>query len=400
VPKAAILALALCAFVIGCTEFVVPGIVPQIASGLHVSITAAGLLVSGYALGVVAGAPVVTAIVVRFRHKPVLLGLLLFCIAGNVLSGLAANYATLMAGRVLAALCHGAFFGVASIVAAGLVPEELRARAIAGMFTGITVANLIGVPLGVYIGEHLGWRATFLAIAVTGVLSACAVAWLVPAAGQAQARSLRREIRAFARPQLWLALAMTAFGFGAVYCPLTYIAVLLTSVAHFRTAAVSPLLALFGSGLTLGNIAGARAADTGLMTSLRRILVCLTLVLAALTVTARNPVSAAVTLFLAGFFAYATVPGFTTRVIDSAGSDGAVLASSAAVAAFNLGNAAGAYLGAVALSLAGTPAATGLVGAAMAALGLAAAIVSIMLERRQPASVVEQGNSGIATPES
>jgi MFS transporter, DHA1 family, inner membrane transport protein len=373
---AAIGALALCAFVIGSTEFVVPGILPQIARGLHVSITAAGLLVSGYALGVVVGAPLVTIAVIRFRRKPVLLGLLGFCVAGNALSGLAGSYAVLMSGRVLASLCHGAFFGVASVVAADLVSPGRRARAVAGMFMGITLANLIGVPAGAYLGQHLGWRTAFLAIAGTGALSFLGVAWFVPPTGEGQARRLRSEARAFASPQMWLALAMTAFGFGAVYCPLTYVVPLMTSVAGFPPSAVSPLLVLFGTGLTLGNIAGARAADQNLMAALRIVLLCLTAVLAIFTWTSHTRVGAVVTLFLVGFFAYATVPGFTTRVINVAGSDGAVLASSAAVAAFNLGNAAGAYLGGVALTLAHTPAGTALMGAAMAAIGLAAAIIS------------------------
>jgi MFS transporter, DHA1 family, inner membrane transport protein len=381
--RAAIAALGLAAFVIGSTEFVVPGILPQVARGLHVSITAAGLLVSGYALGVVVGAPLVTAAVVGLRRKRVLLGLLGLCVAGNAVSGLAGSYGVLMAGRVLASLCHGAFFGIGSVVAAGLVPAERRARAIAGMFTGITLANLIGVPVGALIGEHLGWQWAFLAIAAAGAASLVAVALLVPASDAAPATGLRGQARAFARPQVWLALAMTAFGFGAVYCPLTFVAPLMVSVAGFPPWAVSPLLVVFGTGLTLGNIAGARAADKNLMAALRRILLALTATLAAFTWTSHDRVGAAITLFLVGFFAYATVPGFTIRVINSAGGESATLASSAAVAAFNLGNAAGAYLGGVALTYARTAAATGLAGAAMAAAGLTFAWFSATADRRQ-----------------
>jgi MFS transporter, DHA1 family, inner membrane transport protein len=383
--RGAIAALALAAFVIGSTEFVVPGILPQIARGLHVSITTAGLLVSGYALGVVVGAPLVTAAVIGLRRKPVLLGLLGLCVAGNALSGLAGSYGVLLTGRVLASLCHGAFFGIGSVVAAGLVPADRRARAIAGMFTGITLANLIGVPVGALIGQHLGWQWAFLAIAATGAVSLVAVACLVPSGDAAPAGGLRGQARAFGRPQVWLALAMTAFGFGAVYCPLTYVVPLMISVAGFSPWAVSPLLVVFGTGLTVGNVVGARAADKNLMPALLRILVALTVTLAAFTWTSHDRVSAAVTLFLVGFFAYATVPGFTTRVINSAGVHSATLASSAAVAAFNLGNAAGAYLGGVALIAGRTPAATGLAGAAMAAVGLAAAGFSVALERRQAA---------------
>jgi DHA1 family inner membrane transport protein len=374
------------AFVIGSTEFVVPGILPEIANGLHISITTAGFLVSGYALGVVVGAPAVTVVVVRFPRKPVLLGLLGFSVAGNVASAVAGSYGTLMGGRVLASLCHGAFFGVASVVAADLVAPERKASAIAGMFMGITLANLIGVPIGAYIGQHLGWRVAFLTIAATGAVSVLGVAWFVPPTGEGQARSVRGEARAFNNPQIWLALAMTAFGFGAVYCPLTYVVPLMTSVAGFPRSAVSLLLVLFGAGLTLGNVVGAWAADRRLMASLQIVLIGLVAVLAAFAETAHERVGAAVTLFLVGFFAYATVPGFTARVINMAGASGATLASSAAVAAFNLGNAAGAYLGGVALSLGHSAAGTSWAGAAMAAVGLSVAVVSVALEKRQAAA--------------
>jgi DHA1 family inner membrane transport protein len=376
--------LAACAFVIGSTEFVVPGVLPEIAGTFRVSITTAGLLVSGYALGVVVGAPLVTASVVHLPRKQVLLSLLVFSVVGNLISSLAGSYAVLLGGRLVASLCHGAFFGIASVVAGDLVAPERRARAIAGMFMGITLANLVGVPLGVFIGQHLGWRTTFLFIAGGGAVSVVGVAVFVPPTGVGQTRRLRGELGAFKRPQVWLALAMTAFGFGAVYCPLTYIVPLMTSVAGFPRSAISWLLVLFGSGLTVGNLAGARAADRNLMGTLCAALAGLVVVLLVFTATSHQQFAAAVTLFLVGAFAYATVPGFTARVINSPGTTGTTLASSAAVAAFNLGNAAGAYLGGVSLSLGGhhSAANTCLMGGAMAAVGLVVAVVSLAADRR------------------
>ncbi len=339
---------------------------PEIADGLHVPITTAGLLVSGYALGVVVGAPVVTVIVVRLERKPVLLGLLSLSVAGNLLSGVAGSYGVLMGGRI------------------DLVAPKRKARAIAGMFMGITLANLVGVPLGALIGQHLGWRAPFLCIAAAGAISIFALGWLVPPTGEGEARSVRAELKAFTSPGVWLALAMTAFGFGAVYCPLTYVVPLMTSVAGFSRSDTSWLLVLFGAGLTVGNLAGARAADHDLMATLRFVLLGLTVMLLVFAETSHQRVAAAVTLFGVGAFAYATVPGFTARVINSAGSAGSTLASSAAVAAFNLGNAAGAYLGGVALSIGHSPADTSYMGAGMAAVGLAAAVLSVALDRRRP----------------
>jgi len=376
-----------CAFVIGSTEFVVPGLLPEIAAGVHVSLPTAGLLVSGYALGVVVGAPTVTLAVVGLPRKPTLLGLLGLSVAGNLASGLAGSYATLLTGRVVASLCHGAFFGIASVVAADLVAPERRARAIAGMFLGITGANLIGVPIGALVGQQLGWRVAFDGIAALGVLSAVGVAVFVPHTGEGQARAVRRELRAFRRPQLWLALAMTAFGFGAVYCPLTFVVPLMTDVAGWPRSSVSWLLALFGAGLTVGNLVGARAADHALLPALRWILIGLTLSLAAFVVTAHQAVAAAATLAVVGAFAYATVPGFTARVLVTAGPEGATLASSAAVGAFNVGNAAGAYLGGLTLTATGTAAATSATGAGMAAVGLLLAVISARLQRRESATV-------------
>lgn len=382
-PAGALLALSLCAFVIGSTEFVVPGLLPEIAAGVHVNITTAGLLVSGYALGVALGAPLVTALVVSWPRKPVLLGLLVLSVAGNLITAAAGGYGVLLAGRVVASLCHGAFFGVASVVAAELVAPEQRARAIAAMFMGITVANLIGVPLGAFVGQHFGWRTTFFSLSAIGALSLIGVALCVPPSGEGDARSLRAEIGAFRHLQVWLVLAMTAFGFGAVYCPLTYVVPLVTNDAGFARSSVAWLLVLFGAGFTLGNVVGSWAADKNLMLTLQLALLGSCVSLLVFVRTAHSEAGAAATLFAVGLCAYATVPGLTARVINVAGAGGRTLASSAAVSAFNIGNGAGAYLGGVALTLSHSAADTSLMGAGMAAIGLVIAVVSSRLDKKE-----------------
>jgi DHA1 family inner membrane transport protein len=382
-PGLALLALAICTFAIGTTEFVITGLLPDIAADYRVSIVTAGYLVSGYALGVVVGAPVVTAAVLRLPRKRVLLGLLVLFVVGNLLSGTAPSFTMMMSGRVVAALCHGAFIGVAAIVAAGLVAPHRKATAIAAMLTGLTVANVAGVPLGALLGQHFGWRSTFLTIAALGLMGMIGVAGLVPGAPGSPETGLRRELRAFRRVRIWRALAMTAMGFGAVYAPLTFVAPLMTSVAGFQANVLPWLLMLFGSGLVVGNLAGARAADHWPTGTLVALLAGLVTVLCLLYLLADWQFPAAATLFALGIIGFATVPGFTTLVITSAGpASNSTMASSAAVAAFNLGNAAGAYFGGLAISSGLGYASTSLVGAAMAAGALLLAAASATPRRR------------------
>ncbi|QUQ62300.1 MFS transporter arabinose efflux permease [Kutzneria sp. CA-103260] len=369
---AALAALAVSAFAIGTTEFVIAGLLPELAAELGVSVPTAGLLVSGYALGVVVGAPLVTMAVQRMPRKQALLGLLVLFIAGNVTSAVATGFGVLLLGRVLAALCHGAFLGVGSLAAAGLVDEKRRARAIAAMFTGLTLSTVVGVPMGTFVGQQWGWRVTFWVIAGLGVAGMAGIAALVPPMPALAASS---DGSVFRRPQLWLALAMTALGFGAVYAPYTFIAPIMTSLAGYAPGDLSWLLVVFGVGLVIGNWLGARAADWRLMGT---IITLLTILAALLLVFAEFP--SVITLFLLGVVAFATVPAFTSRVIATGG--GTTLASSAAVAAFNLGNASGAYLAGLAATADGYVA-TSWVGAAMAAGGLGVAVLSAALAHRQ-----------------
>jgi DHA1 family inner membrane transport protein len=378
----ALLALAISAFAIGTTEFVPTGLLPEIAADFGVDIPAAGLLISGYALGVFVGAPLLTAAATPLRRKPVLLALLGLFVIGNIGSALAPDYATMMGSRIVASLCHGAFFGVGSVVAAGLVAPTRRAAAIAMMFTGLTLSNVLGVPLGTLIGQAFGWRATFWVVAALGVAGAVGVLALVPDRPADPAADLRAELAAFRRPQVWLALGMTALGFGGMFASFTYVAPLMVDVAGFPAGALTWLVLLFGAGLVVGNLLGARAADRALMPTIVVSIAALAVVLAAFTVTVRSPAPAAITLFLLGVAAFATVPGLQTRVLDAAGTAG-TLASAVNIGVFNLGNAVGAWLGGLVIGAGlGFPAANA-VGAAMAVGGLAVAVVSLVLDRRR-----------------
>ncbi|MGH3588572.1 MAG: MFS transporter, partial [Pseudonocardia sp.] len=305
----ALLALAISAFAIGTTEFVPTGLLPEIAVDFGVDIPAAGLLISGYALGVFVAAPLITAAATPMRRKPVLLALLGLFVIGNIGSALAPDYPMMMVSRIVASLCHGAFFGVGSVVAAGLVAPTRRAAAIAMMFTGLTLSNVLGVPLGTLIGQAYGWRATFWVVAALGVAGAIGVLALVPDQPADKAANLRAELSAFLRPQVWLALGMTALGFGGMFASFTYVAPLMVDVAGFPPSALTWLVLLFGAGLVVGNLVGARLADRALMPSIVGAIAALAVVLAAFTVTVHSPVPAAITLFLVGVAAFATVPG-------------------------------------------------------------------------------------------
>ncbi|GAA3851661.1 MFS transporter [Saccharothrix violaceirubra] len=370
----ALIALALGAFGIGTTEFVIVGLLPEVSRDLGVSIPTAGLLVSGYALSVVVGAPLVTALGARLPRKTLLLGLMGLFVLGNLLCAVASDYSVLMVGRVVAALCHGAFFGVGSVVAADLVAPDRRARAIALMFTGLTAANVLGVPLGTALGQAFGWRSTFWAVTALGVAGAVGVLALVPRLPGSD--GLRGELAVFRRPGVWLALATTAFGFGAVFASFTYVAPMMTEVAGFSSGAVTWLLVLFGAGLCVGNVLGGRLADRDLMPNLRRVLLALTVVLLVFVAAAHWPVAAVITIALFGVAGFATVAPLQARVLGQA--EGApALASAANIAAFNLGNAAGAWLGGVAIDAGFGWTAPNWVGAALAACALVLASVRV-----------------------
>ncbi|KQO97585.1 MFS transporter [Leifsonia sp. Leaf264] len=400
---AGLIALAIGGFGIGLTEFVIMGLLPEVAASFGVTEAAAGWLISGYALAVVVGALGITAATIRLPRKAVLMALLVLFIAGNTLSAIAPSYGVMMSGRVIAALCHGAFFGIGAVVAASLVPANRRAGAVAIMFTGLTAANVLGVPFGTFLGQQFGWRSTFWVIAAIGVVALVGIWRLVPstrattdAAGEASvtavpspaAPSLRTELGAFRSGQVWLSLAVTVLGFGGMFGAFTYIAYTLTEVSGFASATVPWLLVLFGAGLVIGNWIGGRLADRSIDGTLLGFLIALTVVLVLFALLAGSPVATVVLLMLMGGFGFGTVPGLQTRIMGYA-AGAPTLASSANIAAFNLGNALGAFLGGLAIS-AGLGYTSPLwVGAAITAAAVVVMAVAAVDARRATRRMVE-----------
>ncbi|RJF88979.1 MFS transporter [Oleomonas cavernae] len=376
----ALYALAAGAFGIGTTEFVIMGLLLEVGRDLDVSIAAAGLLVSGYALGVAVGAPLLTATTGRLPRKTLLLGLMALFTIGNLACALAPDYWSLMAARVVTSFAHGTFFGVGSVVATALVPKNKAASAIALMFTGLTLANVLGVPFGAWLGLHYGWRATFWVVTAIGLAAMAAVALLVPRLAPSGSGRLMDELKVLGRPQVLLGLGITTLGFGGVFAAFTYIAPVLTQISGFSADAVAPILLLFGAGLVVGNIVGGKLADRALMPTLLGSLVALAAVLILIVPASHNQVAMIVTVGLLGAAAFATVPPLQMRILAKA--EGAPnLASALNIGAFNLGNALGAWAGG--LTIDHGPGLTALpwVAALITLGGLALALVSRRLDR-------------------
>ena len=349
-----LIALAMGGFGIGLTEFVILGLLPEVSADFQVTESVAGYLISGYALSVAIGAVLLTAAVTRFERKRVLLSLMVLFIIGNLMSALAPTYEVMMGGRVVAALCHGAFFGIGSVVAADMVAPNKRAGAIAMMFAGLTIANVLGVPFGTFIGQQFGWRSTFGTITVIGVIALIGIAFLVPTTPASTSNGgLRGELGAFRNKQVWLSIVITILGFGGMFGAFTY--------------------------MFVGNFLGAKAADRSLTKALVWILALLTVVLSVFAATAGNKTLTMIALFLMGAFGFATVPGLQMRIMNYA-SSAPTMASGANIAAFNVGNALGAWLGGITIA-AGLGFTSPLwVGAAMTALALIFLLVATAVE--------------------
>ena len=313
------------------------------------SIPAAGLLVSGYALGVFVGAPFLTVATGRLPRKLTLIALMAIFTIGNTVCALAPNYAVLMIARVMTSFAHGTFFGVGSVVATSLVAADRKASAISTMFTGLTVATLLGVPAGAWIGLHFGWRASFWAVSGIGVIAIMVIAALVPSnhGTEGTSATFRHELKVLARPQVLPGLLATVFGFAGLFTVFTYIQPILTRVTGFAASAVSPILLVFGAGMIGGNLLGGRLADRALVRALLGSLVALVAVLGAMTFALHSKPGAVVFTGLLGAAAFATVAPLQLRVLQAAEGAGQSLASSLNIAAFNLGNALGASLGGV-----------------------------------------------------
>ncbi|GAB3002918.1 MFS transporter [Psychrosphaera aestuarii] len=346
----ALLALALSAFAIGTTEFVIVGLLPTMAADLNITIPSAGLLVSLYALGVAVGAPVLTALTGRWNRKTVLLSVMALFVLGNLVAWQAPTFEALIVARILTGLAHGVFFSIGSTIATGLVPKEKGASAIAIMFTGLTVALVTGVPLGTYIGQYWGWEATFLTVSILGLIALIGSAILVPNnLQQSKPVSIIKQFKVLAHPRLLLVYAITAVGYGGTFVAFTYLAPILKSVSGFGDNAIGVILLVYGVSVAIGNIWGGKLADKlGPIKALTIIFGGLASVLFIFSVTAVHPVAAVVTILVWGGFAFGNVPGLQIYVVNLAEKytpDSVDVASGLNIAAFNVGIALGAFSG-------------------------------------------------------
>ncbi|USE71545.1 MFS sugar transporter [Pseudoalteromonas maricaloris] len=346
----ALLALTLSAFAIGTTEFVIVGLVPTIASDLSVSLPSAGLLVSLYAIGVAVGAPVLTALTGRWNRKSVLLSLMALFVFGNLLAWQAPSYESLILARIMTGLAHGVFFSIGSTIATSLVSKDKEASAIAIMFTGLTVALVTGVPLGTWIGQQFGWRATFLVVSALGVIALLGSALLIPKnLKQSASASLSEQAKVLLQPRLLLVYLMTILGYGGTFTAFTYLAPILQQEAGFNAATVSIIMLVYGVSVAVGNIYGGKLADKkGPVSALTIIFALLSVILAVLTFTMQSKIGVVITVLVWGAFAFGNVPGLQVYVVQLAGkfSPKAVdVASGLNITAFNVGIALGSVLG-------------------------------------------------------
>ncbi|MEU7185858.1 MFS transporter [Streptomyces sp. NPDC039022] len=376
----ALLALAVSAFGIGTTEFVMMGLLPNVAGDLGTSVPTAGYLVSAYALGVVIGAPLLTALGSRIPRKRMLLLLMAVFTVGNLASALAPNFGLLIAGRLLAGLPHGAFFGVGAVVAARLVKEGRQARAVATMFLGLTVANIVGVPAATLLGQHLGWRATFLVVAAIGLVAMAALARLVPHMPRAEHGGVAHEIRAMGNRQVVLGLVTAVFGFAGVFAVYSYLASMMTEVSGFAEGSVPLVLALFGAGMTLGALAAGPLTDRALRPTLYGALGALAVTLVVFTYAVHVKWAALVCVVILGAVGFMTTTPLQMLVMKKA-QHAPTLASASNHSAFNLANAGGAWVGGVAIAAGWGWTSPALVGAVLAVIGLGIAVTAGLLDR-------------------
>ena len=385
----ALLALTISAFAIGTTEFVIVGLIPTIAADLGVGLPSAGLLVSLYALGVAIGAPLLTALTGRVPRKALLLSLMVLFTIGNLLAWKAPGYESLVVARVLTGLAHGVFFSIGSTIATSLVPKEKAASAIAIMFTGLTVALVTGVPLGTFIGQHLGWQATFLAVSALGVIAFLGSLAFVPRDIEHQApASLLQQAAVLRQPRLLLVYAMTAVGYGGSFVAFTFLSPILQNVTGFSQGAVSLVLLVYGVSVAVGNLWGGKLADRrGPIGALKLIFLGLAAVLAVLTFTAQVPWLALLTVLAWGAVAFGNVPGLQVYVVRQAeryAPQAVDVASGLNIAAFNLGIAGGAWGGGLIVAHLGLIH-TAWIGALVVLGALALTAWSGRLDRRDPA---------------
>ncbi|MCE0489733.1 MFS transporter [Pantoea sp. Mb-10] len=382
----ALLALALSAFAIGTTEFVIMGLLPEVAGDLQVTIPSAGWLISGYALGVAIGAPIMALLTAKLPRKRTLILLMSIFIVGNVLCALAYSYNLLMLARVVTALCHGAFFGIGAVVASSLVAPGRQASAVALMFTGLTLANVLGVPLGTWFGQLYGWRATFWGVAIIGILAFIALIVSLPTQRDEKPVHLAREIGALANGKLWLSLLMTVCFAAAMFALFSYIAPLLLQVTGISDRGVSWTLFLIGAGLTVGNILGGKLADWKVAFSLMLSFTLIAIFSLLFSWTSHALWLAEITLFLWAMATFATVPGLQINVVRH-GKDAPNLVSTLNISAFNVGNALGAWVGGAVIAQGYGLTAVPVAAAVLAALGLIVCMITFRRSRGQGEAV-------------
>jgi DHA1 family inner membrane transport protein len=372
------LALAVGGFGIGTGEFAIMGLLPQVAGDFSVSVPSAGSVISAYAIGVVVGAPLIAVLAARFSRRDVLLALMALFALGNLASAVADSFGLLILARFLAGLPHGAYFGVAALVAAGMAAPNQRARAIGRVMMGLTVATLLGTPLAAWFGQALGWRAAFGIVGAISLLTVALTWAYVPHDKANAAATPLKELGALGKIQVWLTLGICAIGCGGMFTVFTYITPALTEVAGVSLVAVPIMLSVFGAGMILGNIVGSRLADWSLLPAIGLALGFNLFAYVLFYFTMGNPVMAAVNIFLIGG-GFAVVPGIQTRLMDVAG-EAQTLAAALSHSAFNIANALGAWLGGVSIAAGYGWSSTGLVGAMLAVAGFGIFFTSVFLE--------------------
>lgn len=380
-----ILALACGGFGIGTGEFAIMGFLPDVGTSFGVSTPVAGYVISAYALGVVVGAPVIAVLAARMSRRNLLLALMAVFAAGNLLSAFAPDFNSFFILRFLTGLPHGAYFGVAALVAASMVPFNMRARSVGWVMLGLTIATLAGTPITAFFGQLLNWRVAFMFVGAIGVLTVALIAIYLPRDKVAEGASISRELSAFQRPQVLLTLAIAATGFGGMFAVFSYIAPVVTDVANMPVAMVPIILALFGVGMNVGNLVGSKLADMSLMGTIGSMLAFNIAIMLMFATTSASPYLLCLSVFLVGC-TFAAGPAVQTRLMDVA-ADAQTLAAASMHSAFNVANALGAWLGGLVIAAGYGYAATGYVGAAVSVIGLLVFGVSLWLERGKQTAI-------------
>ena len=377
----AIWMLAIGAFAIGMTEFVIMGLLPNIARDFDVTVSQAGQLITGYALGVAIGGPILVMLTIKWNRKYLLLVLMGIFILGNIAASLSQTYGFMMTSRIITSLAHGSFFGIGSILAASMVKPAYKASAMALMFMGLSLSNILGVPFGTLIGQNFGWPMTFIIISIIGAMALIGIIFFVPMTKKQEATSVKTELKILKEKRLWLTLAVTLFGFSSVFAYFTYISSVLIEVSHIQENLISYLLIIFGVGVTLGNIVGGKLADWNLNKALKIIFIMFILYFILLYFIQMNGILMVAGVFFFGLIGFSMSPSlqYKSTLISQ---EAPTLASTLNQSAFNLGNALGAFLGGVVVT--NLPIASlSLIAPILTLIGLIFLVISICVEKKE-----------------